>query len=508
MSKRKRPERVDKSPRGKESRSKQTKEMSAKYTLDQSKVITQGIDSYLGDDNSASRFLLSHEKHPLNELILTNPNNLIFKDESTLAVTVGSNLINEDNNVLRLCNAQNIDFEPTNALRISVSDALINENPSFITDSNLGISIHDHGNNFIISQPNYLSNLGVEPLVVSDYEGSILSQNSVDIPVDKVLKVTSYDNIIAEDSNLYCITPRDDIFLRDRTHIEYLKTDSILVSGSSLLKYGKDDRILIDSGLSQGFLSDYSSVESVFTKTQDILSSVQISNIGSTFLLDESWKATLQDRFLGFSESYSALFLPTSGGQANIACLPEEIALHVPSEYLYGLELATSFSYDLLSQQLHGEIVTTQEGYFEKLLKYLSDLDPSMPDMLIGARQALNSKNVDRVRHFAASLRELFTHVLHRLSPNEEIRKWSSADEHYVNGKPTRRARLLYICKDIDSHSFSRFVRADVDSILTFLNLFQEGTHKIKAGYSDTQLRAMLLKMESTIKYLCEISRI
>lgn len=41
-----------------------------------------------------------------------------------------------------------------------------------------------------------------------------------------------------------------------------------------------------------------------------------------------------------------------------------------------------------------------------------------------GAKSALNSTdNPDYARHCAVSLRELFTHVIHRLSPDDEIKK-------------------------------------------------------------------------------------
>jgi hypothetical protein len=44
---------------------------------------------------------------------------------------------------------------------------------------------------------------------------------------------------------------------------------------------------------------------------------------------------------------------------------------------------------------------------------------------------------------------ELFTHILHGLSPDAEVRKWSTEPAHYHNGRrPTRRAWLLYICRE------------------------------------------------------------
>ena len=115
--------------------------------------------------------------------------------------------------------------------------------------------------------------------------------------------------------------------------------------------------------------------------------------------------------------------------------------------------------------------------------------------------------NPDRIRHFCTSLRELYTHVLHHLSPNEEIRKWSQDPSHYVNKKPTRKARLLYICRGINHDSFTDFVKSDIDSVLSFVNILQGGTHSIQSRLTDKQLDAMLIRMESTLTYLIKTGK-
>ena len=113
--------------------------------------------------------------------------------------------------------------------------------------------------------------------------------------------------------------------------------------------------------------------------------------------------------------------------------------------------------------------------------------------------------NLDYARYFAVSLRELFTQVLHRLSPNHEIKKWTNDDKLFDNGKPTRKARLLFICRSVNHDIFSDFLEKDVEAIL---ELFQRGTHQVTIPFTHKQLVALKARVESAIIYLIEISQL
>ncbi|MGI9065824.1 MAG: hypothetical protein ACR2HX_05390 [Pyrinomonadaceae bacterium] len=141
------------------------------------------------------------------------------------------------------------------------------------------------------------------------------------------------------------------------------------------------------------------------------------------------------------------------------------------------------------------------------LNEFLSRLNPKLIAMRDGAREALNSSNPDRVRHFSVSLRELFTQVLHQLAPDHEIQEWSSSPEHYSKGKPTRKARLLYICRHINQVPLVRFVEKDIDAAVEFINLFQRGTHAVDAPYTPLQLTALEVRMDSTLRFIFEVSQ-
>jgi hypothetical protein len=99
-------------------------------------------------------------------------------------------------------------------------------------------------------------------------------------------------------------------------------------------------------------------------------------------------------------------------------------------------------------------------------------------------------------------LRELFTHVLHQLAPNNKIKNWSTSSKHYHNGNPTRRARLLHICRELNNKPCLNFLNIDIESVLDLLDLFQSGTHKVKTELSDEQLNLMLMRMEGVLTSL------
>lgn len=133
-----------------------------------------------------------------------------------------------------------------------------------------------------------------------------------------------------------------------------------------------------------------------------------------------------------------------------------------------------------------------------------SDLVP----MWQGAKAALNSiENPDYARQFTVSLRELFNHIIHRLSPDDEINNWSGGNkELFHNGKPTRRARLLYICRSVNHDIFSDFVDKDIKAILAMIDVFHRGTHQVNISLTHKQLIVLQNRIKYAINFLIETS--
>lgn len=253
--------------------------------------------------------------------------------------------------------------------------------------------------------------------------------------------------------------------------------------------------------------------------TFSALSQISVSHlalegfIGNTFKIKPSIQSILQNTFVDFAKSYSKLFASFSDKPASVISLPPIVSRYSAVEFFNGVRVAEAVTIESdeseldfdVEQEIHqlGENVREEaENVLEELLRKLN------PDFIVplhGARQSFESTNPDKVRHVATSLRELFTHVLHALSPDDKVKDWSNSPEHYYNNRPTRRARLLYICRSLNYDQFSNFLEKDIDTVLEFLKLFQRGTHEIMPTYTDLQLRVMLIRMESTLRFLLEI---
>ena len=147
------------------------------------------------------------------------------------------------------------------------------------------------------------------------------------------------------------------------------------------------------------------------------------------------------------------------------------------------------------------EVITIPE---ERTLEdRLGEINSDLLNLLQGARAALNADNPDRARHVTVSLRELIGRVLHQFAPKDKIKAWSTDHSYYdEEGKPTRRARLLYICREINSDPLSKFVDVDVKSVLTLIQVLNAETHVIPCRLTDRQLQALVGRTESCLQFL------
>lgn len=230
-------------------------------------------------------------------------------------------------------------------------------------------------------------------------------------------------------------------------------------------------------------------------------------NLGSKINITEPIKGLISSNFLEISQRYSSLLKSFEENPISFAEVSPTLTKSAPIEYFTGANLLEAISVD--EEQIAEEEIIKNEillGNESSLTLYLSRLDTELTKMWQGANAALSSSNPDKVRHFSASIRELFTHVTHILAPDEQIKKWSNDSSLYdKEGKPTRKARLLFICRNISNDPLTKFVEKDVSATVEFLGLFQEGTHAITASFSEHQLIALKARAESTLRFLLEI---
>ena len=244
------------------------------------------------------------------------------------------------------------------------------------------------------------------------------------------------------------------------------------------------------------------------TLSERSLSRLSSEYIGNAIKIKTFDQSIIRHNLKRFANSYSKLFESFKVEPSYLFSLSPTLLKYTSVEFFNELNIIESITTDVDIHFEHEEkinqfkenIKKETENTIEQLLR---ELNPDLITPLNGARYVLlDSKNPDRVRHFIVSLRELFTHVLHQLAPNNKIKNWSTSSKHYHNGNPTRRARLLYICRELNNKPCLNFLNIDIESVLDLLDLFQSGTHKVKTELSDEQLNLMLMRMEGVLTSL------
>lgn len=236
------------------------------------------------------------------------------------------------------------------------------------------------------------------------------------------------------------------------------------------------------------------------------LSKFSWETVGDRIKIGAVEKTYIQNSFLDFSTDFSTLLKTYNPNKGSIITTNPEL-IKLPSvEYFTSSNLieAITTEEDVSTEE---EIVKTDIQYENEysLMQWLPKIDEGLIKMWKGAIEALNSNNSDRIRHFVTSIRELYTHLFHILAPDQEIVNWSKSADDFANGRPTRKARLSFICRNISDEPFKKFVNKDIEATLAFIDLFQKGTHSIDPIFTTNHLITIKCKAETTLRFLLEI---
>lgn len=234
-------------------------------------------------------------------------------------------------------------------------------------------------------------------------------------------------------------------------------------------------------------------------------------DFGSTLGLPGPVLTGLRTQVLDFTQSYGSLIDSFGQSQAQVLALPPTASGLAAQEFFLASRFVESISVEKVEDELEDESeeLETQIAVVleDELQAMLTQLDPGLVNMIKGAREALHSNNADKVRHVITSYRELSTHVLHRLSPDSAVKAWSKSKDDFANGRPTRKARLKFICRDINHGAFDDFVEKDIETMVQVFDFLNKGTHEITTNFTESQLRALTVKAESSVQFMLAISQ-
>ena len=238
---------------------------------------------------------------------------------------------------------------------------------------------------------------------------------------------------------------------------------------------------------------------------QERLLSVPWNSIGSATSMNARYFMPISDHFTTLVYRYKSLIDSFKERENFMASFPPIISHGPPIEILTSAKVLGSLSlalpddgYSEVDLQIESKITNEFESSFDKLLE---KLNPQLNTLWLGAKESLRSENPDRPRHILFSLRELVDHVLRTLAPNEQIKKWTDDPSHFHEGRPTRKARILYVCRNINHGPFTDFINADVKTSIEFIALFQRG-HELEVSFSEKQLSTLVTRTGSFLRFL------
>lgn len=230
--------------------------------------------------------------------------------------------------------------------------------------------------------------------------------------------------------------------------------------------------------------------------------------LGQQIAIQENTKKKMASVFTNLDRSYLNFFNAAQKNPASFTNINPSITRIIPAERFAGSNLLEVISVEEEERQQNTReaVIQLSNDNEISLHLYLPKVKNGLVNMWTGAVQTLQSDNIEKQRHFIVSLRELFTHVMHELAPDKSIKNWSQNPQHYdKNNKPTRKARLEYIYRDINNKEFGDFFSKDIEATLTFIDIFQKATHRIENNFSDQQLLAIKAKAETTLNFMLEV---
>jgi len=248
------------------------------------------------------------------------------------------------------------------------------------------------------------------------------------------------------------------------------------------------------------------------TATERLMAGIDFEAIRNRFKIDMPIISGLESSITNVAASYGSL-AESMREISDITRLPAFILPGATRE-IY----TTSFALETLrprderdEEETESEIQLVAEAELETsgCITLLQQVDPGLARPYIGARDALHGNNADRARHILSSLRELWNHLLRRLAPDDLVAAWVSGIANQKDllheGKPTRRARVLYVCRELNNDPLTDFLMNDTRALVKLIDLFNR-VHELETELTDEQLRAILLKTDSWLMYILQIA--
>lgn len=244
------------------------------------------------------------------------------------------------------------------------------------------------------------------------------------------------------------------------------------------------------------------------TVAEQIIARIDFKRIHNEIASRADFSSRLLSSFGSLVPRFRDLTL-SAGNLTDLTALPSFVMPSASRELVMAAHTLTTLSSDdgEVGEDEQVVLADSQEATSDAQ-ELLNQVDPALARAYKGAKEALRSGSVDRARHVLASLRELWNHLLRTLAPDESVLPWATGrgNELTQNGKLTRRARLLYICREINHEPLSDFLHSDTKALLDYIQ-FLNRVHQLEPGLSDQQLNALLLRSDLWLTFTIRVSK-
>ena len=209
------------------------------------------------------------------------------------------------------------------------------------------------------------------------------------------------------------------------------------------------------------------------TATERLMVDIDFEAIRSRFQIEMPVISGLENSIANAAASYGSL-AESMRDISDITRLPAFVLPGATREiYTTSFALETLRPWDDRDEEeaeTEIQLVADAELETSSCIALLQQVDPGLARPYIGARDALHSTNADRARHILSSLRELWNHLLRRLAPDDLVTAWipgiASQKGLLHEGKPTRRTRVLYICRELNNDPLTEFLTHDTRALV------------------------------------------
>ena len=271
-------------------------------------------------------------------------------------------------------------------------------------------------------------------------------------------------------------------------------------------RFGENDR-----ATELALKSHFSAIAEAGFLAQQRLIRVNWESLGSATSIAPLEFNGIKDQFTNLTDMYQSLALSFEGSEHLVASFPPIVSGGPPLEILTSAKVVDVLSHSVGAEEYEEQHLNAETDLEDEIEsdtnELLGGLNPELRSVWSGAKEALRSNNPDRGRHVIVSLRELVTHVLHTLAPDSDIQSWTKDPSHFHEGRPTRKSRVYYICREINHGPFTNFMNVDLSATIKFIDLYQHGTHSLDSSFTDMQLRALVVRTESLLRFLLLTSR-